>query len=255
MCPNKVTHLHRLDVGIPLVHLALEMENTHNHADGKSSHHLEEELLRKDIIYGMVSGNLGDLPCPEVLQGIMLYLKFGTSTYRSALIRDGALGGPLASDLLRNLQDLTDRDSVSHDLALRRPRLIRLNHAADELGNILGICPDDRIVAGARDRCYMGIDIHKGRFGEHVRLAVRHAEVVHKVPVVDQGVFEVRMFLELGNGLVLEAFPWEGKVPKESMTVDVLFARSRCLGCGILIILIHVHPPFAGDEPLDGPST
>ena len=116
------------------------------------------------------------------------------------------------------MKDLIDCDSVSYNLALRRPWFFRLDHLADKLGNILGICPDYGIVAGARDRCYMGIDIHEGCFSVHVRLAVRHPEVVHKVPVVDYGVLEARMFLELGNGLVLEGFPWEGKVPNKSIT-------------------------------------
>ena len=152
------------------------------------------------------------------------------------------------------MKDLIDCDSVSYNLALRRPWFFRLDHLADKLGNILGICPDYGIVAGARDRCYMGIDIHEGCFSVHVRLAVRHPEVVHKVPVVDYGVLEVRMFLELGNGLVLEGFPWEGKVPNKPITLDV-GCRERCLGCGILIILVHVHPPFTGDESLDGRTT
>ena len=171
-----------------------------------------------------------------------------------ALITNVALEGILASDLLGNLEDLIDRDLVSYNLALCRPRLIRLDHLADKLGNVLGICPDDRIVAGARDRGYMGIDIHEGCFGVHVRLAVRHPEVIHEVPVVDYGVFEVRMFLELGNGLVLEGFPCEGKVPKKSITSD-MGGPKRCLDCGILIILVHVHPPFTGDESLDGRTT
>ena len=91
MRPDKITHLHWFNIRILLIRLALEMENTHNHANRQSSHHLEEELLRKDIIYSPVSGNFRDLPCPEVLQGIMLYLKFGTCIYRSALLTNVAL--------------------------------------------------------------------------------------------------------------------------------------------------------------------
>lgn len=94
------------------------------------------------------------------------------------------------SSILRHPRDLIDRRHISHNTAENWPRPRRLHHLPHKPRHISRQRPHHRIISTTRDRSLASIDVYERGFGRHIRLIVGHAEIVHKVAVQENCVFE-----------------------------------------------------------------